>query len=185
MHFSVSLDQNIVHKALSECEALYTAADCGLSYMALAQKMAQSEGSSEARNDFWFHTRGALMGSFVINWCKLFGVDVKDQYWKQATIEQKEFREAVYAATGFNYQGWDNYRKAMSELKAVVVDHMNPYYPLEQLPDFTPAIEIIKVCHQWLRDVMVELDVELSGQLAQADYFAKVEADIQATLEKF
>lgn len=185
MHFSIPLDQNILHKALSEYESLYTAADCGLSYVALVQKMTQAEDDSSQRNDFWFHTRGALMGSFVINWCKLFGVDVKDQYWKQATIEQKEFREAVYAATGFNYQAWDKYRKAMSELKAVVVDHMNPYYPLEQLPDFLPAIQIIKVCHQWLRDVASELEVELTGQLAHTDYFAKVESDIQTTLEKF
>ena len=95
------------------------------------------------------------MGSFVINWSKLFGMDVKDQYWKQTTLEQKEFREAVYQVTGFNYQAWEKYRKAMSDLKAVMSDHMNPYYPLEQLPDLKPAIEILKVCHQWLGAVWI------------------------------
>ncbi|MCG8668452.1 MAG: hypothetical protein MI867_03495 [Pseudomonadales bacterium] len=181
MHFSNPIDANIVRKALNEAEALYTAADCGMSYLALRDKFE----SNQTPNTFWFHTQGALMGSFVINWCKLFGMDVKDQYWKQTTIEQKEFREAVYRETGFNYQAWDKYRKSMSDLKAVVVDHMNPYFPLDQLPDFHPAIQILKVSHEWLRQVLAELNVAAEGPVNDSDYFKKVEGDIKATLAKF
>jgi len=185
MHFSNPIDNNVARKALSESESLYTAADCGLSYLALKEKLGDQIDSKTSGNEFWLHTRGALMGSFVINWCKLFGVDVKDQYWKQTTIEQKPFREAVYAATGFSYPEWDKYRKAMSDLKAVVSDHMNPYYPIDQLPDFAPAIQVLKVCHQWLRDVVTALDIEVEGPVSRADYFEKVEADIQSTLARF
>lgn len=181
MEFSVAVDGQIVRKALIEVEALYTAADCGLSYMALAEKLKDQE----QKNDFWFHTRGALRGTFVINWCKLFGVDVKNGYWKQTTLEQKPFREAVYQATGFDYRAWDSYRKAMSELRAVLIDHLNPYYPIDQLPDFEPALAILKVCHHWLRQVAEAFDIETQGPLAQEYYFEKVQQDIDSTLNKF
>ncbi|PIE41276.1 MAG: hypothetical protein CSA49_04245 [Gammaproteobacteria bacterium] len=185
MHFSNAIDANIVRKALNEVESLCTAADCGLSYMALVAKFGDDLAQAGTRNDFWFHTRGALLGSFVINWCKLFGVDVKNQYWKQTTLEQKAFRECVYQKTGFNYQSWDKYRKAMGDLKAVMSDHMNPYYPIEQLPDLNPAIDIINVCYQWLKEVVEYLGLEMPAQLANDNYLEKVEADIQQTLDKF
>ena len=181
MEFSVAIDANIVRKALRETEVLYTAADCALSYQALDEKL----GSEATNNDFWFHTRGALRGSFVINWCRLFGVDVKDIYWKQATIEQKPFREAIYQATGFNYQVWDKYRKSMSDLRAILIDHLNPYYPIEDLPDFEPAIKVLEVCHLWLHDVVTEFELAAEGPVAQQDYFAKVRQDIDQILAKF
>ena len=183
MQFSSPIDANIVRKALNESEALYTAADCGMSYLALMSQLTSADrGDSESRNEFWFHAQAALRGSFVINWCKLFGVDVKDIYWKQVTLEQKAFREAVYAETGFDYQAWDRYRKSMSDLRAVMVEHLNPYYPLESLPDFEPALAVIKVCHQWLLNVCDELDVDKTGPLGRGDYFTKVADDIEATL---
>ena len=185
MQFSSPIDANVVRKALLESEALYTAADCGMSYLALANKCSQViNGESGDKNEFWFHAYGALRGSFVINWCKLFGVDVKDIYWKQVTLEQKAFREAVYAATGFDYQQWDHYRKSMSDLRAVMVEHLNPYHPIDTLPDFAPALAVIKVCQQWLGDVCGELAVEKTGPLGRADYFQKVAADIEVTLQQ-
>ena len=84
MQFSVSIDENLVRKALIEAVVLYTAADCGLSLQALDARL----GDSTQENAFWFHTRGALRGSFVINWCKLFGVTATAPYWTRVTLEQ-------------------------------------------------------------------------------------------------
>lgn len=178
MQFSIPISDSIARKALLEAEVLYTAADCGLSFQALNEKL----GPDASDNDFWFHTRGALRGSFVINWCKLFGVNVKNTYWKQTTIEQKAFRDAVYGATGFDYQAWSNYRKEMSDLKAVLSEHLNPYYPIEDLPDFKPAMQVLVVCHDWLRQVAQEFGIELEGPPAKDDYFAKVTQDINQIL---
>lgn len=180
MQFSVSIDDNIVRKAMAEAGVLYTAADCGMSYAALNDRL----GDSVASNEFWFHTLGALRGSFVINWCKLFGVTASDNYWKRVTLEQKAFREALYDATGFDYQHWDSYRKAMSDLRAVLTDHLDPYYPIDDLPDFAPAMAVLKVTRQWLREVAAEFAVTLEGPMAREDYFSKVEQDIGAILEK-
>ena len=180
MQFSVSIDENIVRKALVEAEVLYTAADCGLSYQALDARL----GDQVTNNDFWFHTRGALRGSFVINWCKLFGVTATDQYWKRVTLEQKAFREAVYEATGFDYPAWDAYRKQMTDLKAVLSEHLNPYYPIAELPDFEPAMKALRVAHEWLRQVVAEFAIEPQGPMAQDAYFAKVEGDIAEILDR-
>lgn len=174
MQFSVSVDDNIVRKALVEAGVLYTAADCGMSYQALNARL----GDRVANNDFWFHTLGALRGSFVINWCKLFGITATDPYWKRLTLEQKAFREAVYAATGFDYPAWDAYRKQMTDLKGVLSEHLDPYYPIADLPDFEPAMAVLRVAHEWLRQVLAEFAIEPEGPLARPDYFAKVEGDI-------
>ncbi|MDX1695421.1 MAG: hypothetical protein R3208_16785 [Ketobacteraceae bacterium] len=180
MDLSAPLDVNTVRKAMIEAGVLYTAADCGLSFDALSQRL----GDSVASNEFWFHTRGALRGSFVINWCKLFGIMAQDAYWKRVTLEQKPFREAVYAATGFDYQGWDAYRKTMSDLKAVLSEHLDPYYPLADLPDFGPAMKVLEVAHHWLREVAAEFDVATEGPMAQENYFDKVRRDIADILDR-
>ena len=180
MQFSVSIDENIVRKALVEAEVLYTAADCGLSCRALEARL----GDDAEDNAFWLHTRGALRGSFVINWCKLFGITASDPYWKRVTLEQKAFREAVYEATGFDYPQWDAYRKQMTDLKAVLSEHLNPYYPIAELPDFAPAMAVLRIAHQWLREVAAEFAIALEGLAACEDHFERAEADIGAILSK-
>lgn len=180
MQFSVSIDENLVRKALIEAEVLYTAADCGLSLQALDARL----GDSARENAFWFHTRGALRGSFVINWCKLFGVTATDPYWKRVTLEQKAFREAVYEVTGFCYPEWDAYRKQMTDLKAVLSEHLNPYYPIADLPDFAPAMATLRVAHRWMREVAAEFAIALEGPIAREDHFEQAEADIAQILEK-
>ena len=94
-------------------------------------------------------------------------------------------RESVYATTGFGYPEWDAYRKQMTDLKAVLSEHLNPYYPIADLPDFAPAMATLRVAHRWMREVAAEFAIALEGPIAREDHFERAEADIAQILEKF
>ena len=133
-----------LHKALLELECLYTASDCLIAYNTLVKRWEGNPGkanSGEGIPVFWMHSRAALMGSFTINWCKLFGSDCNDRFWKQVTLEQKTFRELVYEATGFTYQEWTDYRKAMTAFRNQVTFHLTQYFDYKDVPEFDAAFE--------------------------------------------
>ena len=169
-----------LHKALLELECLYTASDCLIAYNALMKKWGSD--SSADIPVFWLHSRAALMGSFTINWCKLFGSDSNDRFWKQVTLEQKIFRELVYEKTGLNYQGWADYRKAMTAFRNQVTFHLTPYFDYKDVPDFSVAFEVLKVTHQWLRQVAEYLEEPVVGNLANKEYFENIEVEITGSV---
>lgn len=178
MKLSVALNQSIIHKAQKEVECVYTAADCLLGFLAIDERCHTKQAP-----DFWQHVHTALIGSFVINFCKLFGIDCGDAYWKQVTIEQKEYRDRIYAATGFDYSGWMAYRKSMTELRNKISVHLTPYQHIEKVPNFQPALIILQTTHQWMREVWESLDVPATGPLAEADYFDRVKQQTTAIIE--
>jgi len=169
-----------LHKALLELECLYTASDCLIAYNALKKKWGSD--SSADIPVFWLHSRAALMGSFTINWCKLFGSDSNDRFWKQVTLEQKIFRELVYEKTGLNYQGWADYRKAMTAFRNQVTFHLTPYFDYKDVPNFSVAFEVLKVTHQWLRQVAEYLEEPVVGNLANKEYFENIEVEITGSV---
>lgn len=191
MEFSSPVSVSSYHKALLELECLYTASDCLMAYDALNAKL--EEGLDERADDikagiegmpvFWLHTRAALMGSFTINWCKLFGSDCNNSFWKQVTLEQKTFRERIYATAGFNYQAWTDYRKSMTGFRNQVTFHLTPYFDYKEVPDFAPAFEVLKVTHLWLREVAVSLGEPLEGNLANEMYFEQIQQQVSQTVD--
>ena len=94
------------------------------------------------------------------------------------TLEQKTFRELVYEATGLNYQGWTDYRKAMTAFRNQVTFHLTPYFDYKDVPDFSAAFEVLKVTHQWLRQVAGYLEEPVVGNLASEEYFENIELEI-------
>jgi len=166
-----------LHKALLELECLYTASDCLIAYNALVKKWG--DNIEEDVPVFWLHSRAALMGSFTINWCKLFGSDSNDRFWKQVTLEQKAFRELIYEATGFNYQQWADYRKAMTAFRNQVARHLTPYFDYKDVPDFSAAFEVLKVTHNWLRYVAEYIEEPVVGNLSHSEYFENIETEIE------
>ena len=169
-----------LHKALLEQECLYTASDCLIAYNALVKKWGSDSGVDVPV--FWLHSRAALMGSFTINWCKLFGSDSSDRFWKQVTLEQKSFRELVYEAAGFNYQEWTDYRKAMTAFRNQVTFHLTPYFDYKDVPDFSAAFDVLKVTHQWLRQVAESLEEPVVGNLTNKEYFENIEVEIERSV---
>ena len=178
MNFSSPVSVSSFHKALLELECLYTASDCLMAYDALIAKWGDDDMPI-----FWLHSRAALMGSFTINWCKLFGSDCNDSFWKQVTLEQKIFREQIYTVTGFSYQAWTDYRKAMTGFRNQVTFHLTPYFDYKEVPDFGPAFEVLKITHLWLRDVAVSLAEPLEGNLANKQYFEQIHEQISQTVD--
>lgn len=170
-----------LHKAFLELECLYTASDCLIAYNVLVKKWGSDPGAEVPA--FWLHSKAALMGSFTINWCKLFGSDSTDRFWKQVTLEQKAFRELVYTATGFNYQVWADYRKAMTALRNKVVSHPTPYLGGSDVPDFSAAFDVLKVTHQWLRQVAEYIDEPVVGNLSSREYFKNIETEIERSVK--
>ncbi len=98
------------------------------------------------------------------------------------TLEQKTFRELVYEATGFNCQEWAGYRKAMTAFRNQVTFHLTPYFDYKDVPDFTAAFEVLKVTHQWLRQVAEYLEEPVVGNLANKVYFENIEVEIERTV---
>jgi len=180
MDFSSPIPVSSLHKALLELECLYTASDCLIAYSALEDKW----GEGDSIPVFWLHTRAALMGSFVINWCKLFGSDCNDTFWKQVTLEQKPFRENVYDATGFSYPEWMSYRKAMTSFRNQVTFHLTPYFDYKDVPGFEAAHEVLKVTHHWLRQVVEHMNEPLEGNLANGQYFEQMQKEITQSIEQ-
>lgn len=169
MQFSVPLSDNIVQKAAQEIDCLYTAADCLIGFRQL-----QDTFQEEPVPDFWRHVQTAMMGSFVINFCKLFGVDCQDMYWKQLTLEQKAYRDRVYEITGLQYRTWMDYRQRMSEFHNRISVHLTPWHRLDAVPDFQPAFLLLCETHRWLRDVFTDLGLPFSGPMAEADYIERI-----------
>ena len=169
-----------LHKAFLELECLYTASDCLIAYNVLVKKWGSDPGAEVPV--FWLHSRAALMGSFTINWCKLFGSDSNDRFWKLVTLEQKAFRELVYEVTGFNYQGWADYRKAMTAFRNQVASRPTPYVDYNEVPDFSAAFDVLEVTHKWLRQVAEYLEEPVVGHLSNREYFQNIEVEIEGSV---
>ncbi len=169
MNLTIPVAESVVHKVANEIECLYTAADCLIGFEQLNKRYETQQAP-----DFWQHVHSALMGAFVINFCKLFGVDCNDRFWKQLTIEQKEFRERIYSATGFDYNHWMDYRKSMTELRNRISVHLTPYSKIRDIPDFEPARQMLQICHHWFAELYQQLGMALSGPMAEPEYFARI-----------
>ncbi|OUR94907.1 hypothetical protein A9Q81_14155 [Gammaproteobacteria bacterium 42_54_T18] len=169
-----------LHKAFLELECLYTASDCLIAYNVLINKWGND--SSADVPVFWLHSKAALMASFTMNWCKLFGSDSTDRFWKQVTLEQKAFRELVYTVTEFNYQGWADYRKMMTAFRNKVVSHPTPYFDCNDVPDFSAAFDVLKVTHKWLRQVAEYIDEPVVGNLSNREYFENIAIEIDRSV---
>ncbi len=166
MELSVQLDDNILDKVKNELENLYAIID---GYSAL-QAIRESKSEKSLSNPFWREVTVALTDQVTINWCKLFGIDCQDTYWKQTTLEQASFREAVYAKTGMDYKGWDKYRHEMHELRNELIHHMTPYHELSCKLDLLPAFQIASACHIWLRQVFNFYGIQAEGPINLEDY---------------
>lgn len=166
MELSVQLDNNILHKVENELENLYAIID---GYNAI-KAIQQTRSEAVQQTPFWREIVNSLTDQLTINWCKLFGIDCNDSYWKQATLEQKAFREAVYDATGFDYQGLKEYRLAMHEFRNELVQHMTPYYKVSCSLDLKPAYLIAAACHGWLHALFIEFSINPEGPVNTQDY---------------
>lgn len=188
MELSSPILVSSLHKALLELDCLYTASDCLIAYSVLDSVLevnCKGSESGDKPSAFWLHTKAALMGSFAINWCKLFGTDSSDRYWKQVTLEQKAFRELVYGATGFNYQAWADYRKAMTNFRNQVTVHLTPYFDYNDVPDFSMALIVLKTTHQWLRQVLPFLGEPLKGNLENERYFEEAQKEMSMSIRAY
>ena len=176
---SVHLDRKILHKVESELDNLYAIIDAYQAMQAIQIKV----GEVDRTYPFWREVLTSLTSLFVINWCKLFGIDSDDRFWKQATLEQKEFRELIYKNAGFDYQEWNQYRHAMHELKNELILHLTPYHQIDHPVDLAQAFAVAESCHQWLHEVMKEGDIS-EGPVMQKDYLVESLSDAVASLEK-
>lgn len=166
MDLSVQLDHNLLHKVESELENLYAIID-GYNAISTIQEAIPAEAQD---SPFWKEILTSLTSLFVINWCKLFGIDSNENYWKQATLEQKAFRDDIYEKTSFNYQSWNQYRHAMHELKNELVQHLTPYHQRDNQVDLKPAYLVAACCHRWLNQVLADFSIEASGAINNPDY---------------
>ena len=166
MELSVHLDNNILHKAENELENLYAIID---GYNAL-QAIQQIKSDADQQTPFWREIVASLMDQFTINWCKLFGIDCNDSYWKQTTQEQKGFRDLVYANTGFDHQSLNEYRHAMHEFRNELVQHMTPYHKVSRDLDLNPAFQVAAACHSWLHELLNHFSISAEGPVNTPDY---------------
>ncbi|HBC58077.1 MAG TPA: hypothetical protein DCZ03_13005 [Gammaproteobacteria bacterium] len=175
---STHLDIKILLKVENELENLYAVVDAYQAMQAIQIKVTEVERT----HPFWREILTSLTSLFVINWCKLFGIDSDDRFWKQATLEQKEFRELVYRNAGFDYQEWNQYRHAMHELKNELIIHLTPYHKIDHPVDLAQAFSVAESCHHWLHAVMKDVDIS-EGPVTQKDYVAESLAEAIASLE--
>lgn len=166
MDLSVQLDQNLLHKVEGELENLYAIID-GYNAIATIQEAITTD---DQNSPFWKEILTSLTSLFVINWCKLFGIDSTEDYWKQATLEQKTFRDDIYNQTSFDYQSWNHYRHAMHELKNELVIHLTPYHQMDHQVDLKPAYLVATACHRWLNQILTHFNIETSGAITNPNY---------------
>jgi len=180
VEFSVALDKGVLNKAADELESLYAAGDYLIAYQQLIQKHDKVDQCA----NFWLHTESALCIGFIVNWCKLFGVECCDRFWKQSTIEQKSYREHLYGATGFQYQEWSEYQSGMTAFYHIVLSHPGASFVDVERPDFEPALKVLQATHEWWRDLVNEFDLGLSGQVSDAAYFQRSAQNAASILNK-
>lgn len=178
MELSVPVDFNLVNSAKKEFECLYSAAHNLVCYEQLA-KVTDANGDPTAVQSFWSHAQYSVLGGFVYNWCKLYGTDSKDGFWKQVTLEQKAFRDQIYQLGDCDYASWTRCRQQMTEFRNELLFHFSAFHPLTHLPDFKIAGAAITVSHQWLRELMSHYEVAMEGPVAQADYLETLRANAE------
>ncbi len=170
--------ESLLHKALLLQPTLYTGLRDMIYFTALEQRL----GDGQECAPFWLHVKTDLFGAGVMNWCKLFGVDKEDPFWKQVTLEHPDFRRELYRVTGLDYQGWYDYRRQMSQFRNAMLVHPDPYADFEQVPEAAPALASLKLSHRWLHPLAKGLP-GCSVELLQEDFVERLEASSQILVD--
>ncbi len=169
-----TFDKVWLKKSRNQFDTLYTA----IRNMVYYRELQRLTSDDEVVSVFFENARVALLGSIIINWNKLFALDLNEEGWKRITAESGEFRNRVYQATGFNYQQWRDYRKSVREFSARLQAHFDSSHHLEQQLSLDPAFQVLEVCHVWLHEVYQPHPELACEDLLQKDYIEKLSADL-------
>lgn len=172
-------DKVWLKKSRNQFDTLYTA----IRNMVYYQQLKKLTSDDETIAVFIESARIALLGSIVINWNKLFALDVQEEGWKRITAESGEFRNRIYQATGFNYQQWHDYRKSAREFSARLQAHFDASHHLEQQMALEPAFQVLEVCHNWLHEVYQPHPELACADLLQEDYIAGLSSSLNQKLK--
>ena len=154
------IDKDDIRRAAGQLDALYTALKCFIYYTEIKNRHNTEKQSSNC----WDFIEFTLLYSMLINWNEVFGINTKSDHWKEITFEQDEYTDTLYAAGGYTYASWYEFRRSINDLKNNFISFPDPYHYKNQDYDLEGIRTSLVVTHDWLYSLIANNEDILSKE---------------------
>jgi hypothetical protein len=153
--------------------------------------LGKKYGPDQEREEPWGTLEFTLQYSLLANWNEVYGIEKKNNHWKEITLENQEFVRRLYEAAGLDYRGWTDYRNYVNELRHDFVLFPDPYHHSGQEYDLGALQVSLAVSHQWMYELVSANEELANGEdigkwpLQQQDYLESLERPMETALASY
>ena len=174
-----------IQRISRELDAFYTALRAHV-YFTEFQKQRDVRRNNAA---FWDFAEFTILYSLLINWNEIFGIEARNNHWKEVTLEDPDFVKRLYEAGQFSYASWTEYRSYVNELKHDFVLFPDPYHHRGREYDLAGIGASLEVTQGWLiglvtgNDDLVDADELCKWPMADENHIASLENEVRKVLD--
>ena len=174
-----------ISKISVQLDAFYTALSCFIYY----SYISENKNAFSSATNFWDLTEFIYLLTLLENWNKTFGLDCKNNHWKEITFEVPEYTKLFYEAGNFNYTSWTEYRAYVNELTHDFALFPDPYHHINQKYNLDGAKSSLEFTHDWLHELLfVKKKVKNIEELnkwpiSNKDHIESLKKEIQSVLQ--
>ena len=139
-----------IKKISAQLDAFYTALSCFIYY----SYINENKNAISSITNFWKLTEFIYLYTLLENWNKVFGLDCKNNHWKEITFEVPEYTKLFYEAGNFNYTSWTEYRTYVNELTHDFALFPDPYHHINQNYNLDGVKNSLEFTHKWLHELL-------------------------------
>lgn len=146
----LAINKDDIRRASGQLDALYTALKCFIYYSEIKNR----HDTEKQNTNCWDFIEFTLLYTMLINWDEVFGINSKSDHWKEITLEQDDYTDKLYAAGGYTYNSWYEFRRNINDLKNQFISFPDPYHHKDQNYDLEGIRTSLVITHEWLHDLI-------------------------------
>ena len=180
----IHINKDDIRRISKRLDALYTSIKCYIYYMEIKNK----KDIEKQNTGCWNFIEFTLLYTLLINWNEVFGINTKQDHWKEITFEQDEYTDKLYAAGGYTYTSWYEFRRNINDLKNDFISFPDPYHHKDQNYDLEDIRISLVVTHDWLHSLIESKEDILSKEesekwpIADKNHFEVLKEEMQSVL---
>ena len=174
-----------IKKISTQLDAFYTALSCYIYY----SYINENKNFISSVIKFWELTEFVYLTTLLENWNKIFGLECKNNYWKEITFEVPEYTKMFYEIGNFNYTSWTEYRTYINELTHDFTLFPDPYHHLNQKYNLDGIKHSLEFTHKWLHEIFIVKNKSKNGEIlskwpiANKNHINNLKQEIQTVLQ--